>query len=61
MRDPRIITTILNPWFRACWLFLNFQIKEGDNMDEIPGCFIDPTDCNERTNCDGGKKVFSGI
>jgi hypothetical protein len=30
-------------------------------MDEIRGCFIDLTDCDERTEGDTGGNVFSDI
>jgi hypothetical protein len=29
--------------------------------DKIQGCAIDPTDCDERTEDDMGRRVFSGI
>jgi hypothetical protein len=32
-----------------------------DERDEIRGCCIDPADCDERTEGDTGRSVFSGI
>jgi hypothetical protein len=41
--------------------FLFPKLKIAKKKDEIRGCFIDPTDCDERSQGDKGRSVFSGI
>jgi hypothetical protein len=37
------------------------KIKNCDEKKEIPGCFMDPNDCDESTDGCMGRNVFSGI
>jgi hypothetical protein len=37
------------------------SIKNCDKKDEVCACFIDPTDCDERTEGDTGRNVVSVI
>jgi hypothetical protein len=41
--------------------FLFPKLKSCDERDEIRGCCIDPTDCDESTEGDTGRIIFSGI
>jgi hypothetical protein len=58
---PSFIPSTLLIWFSAGWLFFISWIKNCDERDEIRGCSIDPTDCDERTEGDTGRSVFSGM
>jgi hypothetical protein len=41
--------------------FFVSKIKNCDEKSKIQGCFMDPTDCDERIEGDMGRSVFSGI
>jgi hypothetical protein len=41
--------------------FFYFLIKPCNERDEIQGCLISATDCDERTEGDTGRSVFLGI
>jgi hypothetical protein len=36
-------------------------MKNCNGSDEIPACFNDPTNCDDTTEDDKGRSVFSGI
>jgi hypothetical protein len=58
IRDPCVIPSTLLPWFSAGWPFFIYWIKKCNERGEIRGCFIDPADCDERTEGDR-EDVFS--
>jgi hypothetical protein len=57
----RVMPSTLFPWFRDGWVFFISYITICDEREEIWCYFIDPTDCDERTNGDTGRSNFSGI
>jgi hypothetical protein len=59
IRDPHVIPS--TPLYLVTTDCLFSKLKKCNKRDEIWRCFIDPTDCDKRTESDTGRRVFSGI